>query len=160
MVERYPHLKEKVNCSIPGCENLLSPWQNTCQVVNRLLCFGAGMWAFCRKKKERKIKRINMTIPGQNYKHSRSHHFHYSQFNWWSSFTCHVFGYMVAVVVEVWTQNILFLLIGNRTHFRSSWHAKIEFGPQWTNIESSLFNPPQWLQACTQMLTEHEFFVW
>ena len=29
-----------------------------------------------------------VTIPGQNYKYSSWHHFHYSQVNWWSSFTC------------------------------------------------------------------------
>ena len=30
----------------------------------------------------------NVTIPGQNDKYSNWHHFHYSQVNWWSSFTC------------------------------------------------------------------------
>ena len=30
--------------------NLLSTWQNTCQVVNSLLCFGSGMSVFCLKK--------------------------------------------------------------------------------------------------------------
>ena len=29
----------------------------------------------------------NVTIPGQNYKYSSRHPFHYSQANWWSSFT-------------------------------------------------------------------------
>ena len=30
----------------------------------------------------------NVTIPYQNFKYSRWHRFHYSQVNWWSSFTC------------------------------------------------------------------------
>ena len=30
----------------------------------------------------------HMQIPSQNYKYSSWHHFHYSQVNWWSSFTC------------------------------------------------------------------------
>ena len=30
----------------------------------------------------------NVTILGQNHKHSSWHHFHYSQVNWWSSLTC------------------------------------------------------------------------
>ena len=30
----------------------------------------------------------NVTIPGQNYKYSSWHHFHYSRVNRWSSFTC------------------------------------------------------------------------
>ena len=30
----------------------------------------------------------NVIIPDQNYKYSNWHHFHYSQVNWWSSFTC------------------------------------------------------------------------
>ena len=29
----------------------------------------------------------NVIIPGQNYKYSSWHHFHYSQVNWWNSFT-------------------------------------------------------------------------
>ena len=31
--------------------NLLSTWQNTCQVVNYLMCFGVGMSAFCLNQK-------------------------------------------------------------------------------------------------------------
>ena len=34
--------------------NLLSTWRKTCQVVNCLLCFGAGLSAFCLKKKKKK----------------------------------------------------------------------------------------------------------
>ena len=34
--------------------NLLSTWHKTCHVVNCLMCFGAGMSAFCLKKKKKK----------------------------------------------------------------------------------------------------------
>ena len=34
--------------------NLLSTWQKTCEVVNCLMCFGAGMLDFCLKKKKTK----------------------------------------------------------------------------------------------------------
>ena len=30
----------------------------------------------------------NVIMPSQSYKHSSGHHFHYSQVNWWGSFTC------------------------------------------------------------------------
>lgn len=48
--------------------------------------------------------------------------------------------------------------LGTKTHFRFSWHAKNELGPQWTNLESSSLKFIQWLQACTRMLTKHEMF--
>ena len=39
---------------VGGRWNLLFTWQNTGQVVNCLLCFGAGLTAFCLQKKKKK----------------------------------------------------------------------------------------------------------
>jgi len=57
MVERYPNLKEKIDSSILGCEISSLLKRKTCQVVNYLLCFGAGPSAFSLKKKEKKRKK-------------------------------------------------------------------------------------------------------
>ena len=60
MVERYPNLKEEVGSSNPGCENLLSTWRKTYQVVDYLLCFDVGLTAFCLKqnyKNKNKMKK-------------------------------------------------------------------------------------------------------
>ena len=37
--------------------NLLSTWQKTYQVINRLMCFGASMSAFCLKNKKKPKKK-------------------------------------------------------------------------------------------------------
>src|ERR1700737_1792034 len=57
MVEGYPNLKEEVGGSNPGCEISSLFDGKTCQVVNCLLCFGAGLSAFCLKiKNKNKMK--------------------------------------------------------------------------------------------------------
>ena len=45
----------------------------------------------------------NVTIPDQNYKYSSWHHFHYSQVNPWSSFTCQrsLMAYLTNIVTLV-----------------------------------------------------------
>ena len=44
--------------SNPGCEISSLLDGKTCQVVNCLLCFGAGLSAFCLKKKKKKRKQL------------------------------------------------------------------------------------------------------
>ena len=71
MVERYPNLEEEVGGSIPGCENPLSAWRKTCQVVNCLLCFDVGMSAFCLSKIYIYISK-NLPEPYQNWNTTRN----------------------------------------------------------------------------------------
>ena len=49
MVDIYPNLKEEVGGSIPDYEISSLLDEKACQVVNCLLCFGAGMLAFYLK---------------------------------------------------------------------------------------------------------------
>jgi hypothetical protein len=53
MVERYPNLKEEVGGSIPDYDISSLLDIKTCQVVNCLLCFGAGLLVFYLKKKRK-----------------------------------------------------------------------------------------------------------
>ena len=50
MVEGYPNLKDEVGGANPSCEVSSLLDGKTYHVVNRLLCFGFGLSAFCLKK--------------------------------------------------------------------------------------------------------------
>ena len=52
MVEGYPNLKEEVGGSNPDCEISSLLDVKLARVMNNLLCFDAGMSAFCLKKEE------------------------------------------------------------------------------------------------------------
>ena len=68
-------------------------------------------------------------------------------------FPCSVsFGCMLGVGVEVWTESILGTFHWGPNSFEQFLGHQIEFGPKWTNIESSLFKPPHRLQVCTKAL--------
>ena len=43
-----------------------------------------------------------------------------------------------------------------KTHFSTSWHAKMSYDSQGTNIECSLYKNPHYLQACTVNLPDIE----
>ena len=57
--------------------------------------------------------------------------------------------------VWIWIKSNLFRLIEGQTHFSISWHAKMSFGSEWSDIACFLFAPPHYLQACIPNLTEY-----
>ena len=58
MVERYPHLKEEVGGSIPGCEISSLLDIKLARRSTTSCAFGAGMSAFCLKKRRKKEVRL------------------------------------------------------------------------------------------------------
>ena len=61
MVERYLNLREEVGSPIPGCEISSLFDKKTCQVVNRVLCFGVwpvGLLSPKKKEKEKEKKSL------------------------------------------------------------------------------------------------------
>ena len=53
----------------------------------------------------------------------------------------------------------LFWFFEGQSHFSTSWHADMSFGPQWTNIDGSLFKPPHYLQVFVANLPNMEVSV-
>ena len=84
---------------------------------------------------------------------------------WWVRLWYHYIDYwyhaFTYILVQHWvdTKNILYGFVRGQHHLSTSWHPKMNFVSQRTNIECSSFkSPPHQLQACTNNLQSMETF--